>query len=443
MEPDPWAWLEAHVNLESMGVPAGESRRASHPTLDRMEALAALLGSPQLDVPAIHVTGTNGKTSVTRLTTALLVGNGIAVGSYTSPHLERVNERIVRDATPITDADLAALLMVVADVEPHLPAPPSYFEILTGAAFRHFADTAAEAAVLEVGLGGRWDATNVVDAVVAVITNISVDHVEYLGPTRDDIASEKAGIVKKGATLVLGETDPALRSHFDARDPATAWQRDRDFGLRANALAHGGRVVSIFTPEGEYPDVFLSLHGAHQADNAAISVAAAEAFLGRALGHDVVAEVLAQATSPGRLEVMGHQPLVLLDGAHNVAGAEALTAAIAEGFPSGPRTLVVGLLREKDPAEMLAALGVPDVARLVCCRPPSARALAPEEVATAAAAAGMDPDRVEVVEEVPAAVARALLVTGPDAQVVVTGSLYTVGAARGALTGSTDTLWPS
>ena len=433
MSRDAWAWLAAHVNLESMGVPAGESRRASHPTLDRMEALAALLGSPQIDVPAIHVTGTNGKTSVARLTTALLVGNGVAVGSYTSPHLERVNERISRDNTPISDDDLEALLRLIADVEPHLPAPPSYFEILTGASFRHFADTAAEAGVFEVGLGGRWDATNVVDAVVAVITNISVDHVEYLGPTRDDIASEKAGIVKPGATLVLGETDPGLWSHFDACQPARVWRRDEDFGLRANALAHGGRLVSIFTPEGDYPDVFLSLHGAHQADNAAISVAAAEAFLGRPLGHDVVTGVLGQVTSPGRLEVMGHQPLVLLDGAHNVAGAEALTAAIAEGFPTGPRTLVVGLLREKDPAEMLAALGVPDAEHVVCCRPPSARALAPEDVAAAAVVAGMPPDRVAVVDDVAAALDRALAVTDPHGQVVVTGSLYTVGAARAAL----------
>ncbi len=430
---DAWAWLDAHVNLESIGVPAGQSRRAAHPTLDRMEALATLLGSPQLDVPAIHVTGTNGKTSVTRLTTALLVGNGVAVGSYTSPHLERVNERISLDGIPISDDDLVALLHVVADVEPHLPAPPSYFEILTGAALRHFADTAAEVAVLEVGLGGRWDATNIVDAAVAVITNISVDHVEYLGPTRDDIAAEKAGIVKPGATLVLGETDPALRAHFDERAPARVWQRDADFGLRANSLAHGGRVVSIFTPEGEYPDLFLSLHGAHQADNAAIAVAAAEAFLGRPLEAEVVASVLGRVTSPGRLEVMGHQPLLLLDGAHNVAGAEALRAAIAEGFPTGPRTLVVGLLREKDPAEMLEALGVVDAVHLVCCRPPSARALPPEEVAAAAVAAGMDPACVEVVDAVPEAVARALLVTGPDGQVVVTGSLYTVGAARAAL----------
>ena len=157
------------------------------------------------------------------------------------------------------------------------------------------------------------------------------------------------------------------------------------------------------------------------------------AFLGRALDHDVVAQVLGRATSPGRLEVMGHQPLVLLDGAHNVAGAEALRTAMAEGFPTGPRTLVVGLLREKDPAEMLGALGVVDVAHLVCCRPPSARALEPGEVAAAATAAGLAPDRIEVVDDVPAAVARALAVTEPDGQVVVTGSLYMVGAARAAL----------
>jgi dihydrofolate synthase/folylpolyglutamate synthase len=434
MDPvDTRAWLDAHVNLESLGVPVDVPRRAAHPTLERMEALAALLGSPQLEYPAIHLTGTNGKTSVTRLAASLLVAHGLSVGSYTSPHLERVNERISWNAEEIPDAALAELLVLVAEIEPYLPAAPSFFEILTGAALRYFADVAVDAAVVEVGMGGGWDATNVVDGEVAVITNVSVDHVEYFGPTRADIAEEKAGIVKPGATLVLGETSPELVPIFEARGADAIWLRDREFGVSANELAHGGRLISIFTPGGSYPDAFLSLHGAHQADNAAAALAAAEAFLGRALEAEVVAEVLGQARSPGRLEVVGHQPLVLLDGAHNVAGATALRSALAEEFPSSPRTLVIGLLREKDPDEMLEALGAAHAARVVCCRAPSPRARPPEEVATAALEAGLDRDRVEVVDDVAEAVARALAATGPDEQVVVTGSLYVVGAARAAL----------
>jgi len=434
MDPaDTRVWLDAHVNLESLGAPVDVTRRAAHPTLDRMEALAALLGSPQLEYPAIHLTGTNGKTSVTRLAASLLVANGLSVGSYTSPHLERVNERIGWNAEEISDDELASLLVLIAEIEPHLPATPSYFEILTGAALRYFADVAVDAAVVEVGLGGRWDATNVVDGNVAVITNVSIDHVEYLGPTREGIAEEKAGIVEPGATLVLGETSPELLPIFETRDAGVIWLRDREFGVSANDLAHGGRLVSIFTPGGSYPDVFLSLHGAHQADNAAAALAAAEAFLGRALETEVVAEVFGQARSPGRLEVVGHQPLVLLDGAHNVAGATALRSALAEEFPSSPRTLVIGLLREKDPDEMLEALGAVHAARVVCCRAPSPRARPPEEVAAAAIEAGLDRDRVEIVDDVAEAVTRAVASTGPDEQVVVTGSLYVVGAARAAL----------
>lgn len=427
------AWLDAHVNLESLGVPVDVPRRSAHPTLERIEALMTLLGSPQLEYPAIHLTGTNGKTSATRLTTSLLVAQGLSVGSYTSPHLERVNERIGWDAQEIPEEALADLLALIAEIEPHLPAPPSYFEILTGAALRYFADVAVEIAVLEVGLGGSWDATNVVDARVAVVTNVSIDHVEYLGPTRVDIAQEKAGIVKPGATLVLGETSPDLVPIFEARGAGAIWQRNRDFGVSANELAHGGRLVSFFTPSGSFPDVFLSLHGAHQADNAAAALAAAEAFLGRPLERDAVTAVLGQARSPGRLEVVGHQPLVLLDGAHNVSGAHALGAALAEEFPSSPRTLVIGLLREKDPDEMLEAFGADRAARVICCRPPSPRARSAAEVARAAVGAGLDPDRVEVVDDVAEAVARAVAGTGPDEQVVVTGSLYVVGAARAAL----------
>ncbi len=426
----PRAWLDAHVNLESAGIPAGTTRRATRPTRSRIESLVALLGSPQLEYPVVHLTGTNGKTSVARLTTALLVETGLSTGTYTSPHLERVNERIAWNGHDIDDDTLDELLTLVATIEPHLPEAPSFFEILTGVAYRWFADVAVDAAVVEVGLGGRWDATNVAHGQVAVVTNVSVDHVEYLGDTRLEIAAEKAGIVDPGATLILGETDPAVHAPFLDRGAARVVLRDRDFAVTANRIAHNGRLISLETPEARYEDVFLSLHGAYQADNAAVAVVAAEALLDRALPDDLVAAVLGEARAPGRLEVVGHAPLVLLDGAHNVAGAHALREALAEEFPAAARTLVVGLLREKDPPEMLHALGAPEADRLIVCEPPSPRARPATEVADAARHLGLPGGNVDVVPDVGAALHAAVAATPPDGQVIVTGSLYVVGAAR-------------
>lgn len=427
------AWLDAHINLESLGAPAGAERRSSALALDRVRSLVELLGSPELSYPAIHLTGTNGKTSVARLTAGLLAEAGLSVGSYTSPHLERVNERLSWNGDAIEDEALAEVLTFVAEVERELPDPASYFEILTAAALHWFADVAVDVAVVEVGLGGGRDATNVVDGRVAVVTNVSVDHVEYIGPTIRDIATEKAGIVKPGATLVLGETDPDLASIFVQRGPERVVARDVDFGVRAARLAHGGRIVDLYTPGARYDQVLLPLHGAHQAQNAAAALAAAEVFLGNPLDQDVVEAAFAAVRSPGRLEVVGHAPLVLLDGAHNVVGAGSLRAALAEEFVDAPRILVVGLLREKEPHEMLEALGAATAARVVCCRPPSARALEPDTLAAAARDLGIDPARIETVDLVEEAVARALAVAAPEDQVIVTGSLYVVGAARAAL----------
>jgi dihydrofolate synthase/folylpolyglutamate synthase len=427
------AWLDAHVNLESTGLPPGADRRATAPTLDRIRALVELLGSPQETYPEIHVTGTNGKTSAARMMSALLEAVGLSVGTYTSPHLEEVNERLVWNGRPVDDATLAQLLSGIADIEAHLPDRPSYFEILTAAALSWFSDVAVDVAVVEVGVGGTWDATNVVDGRIAVVTNVSVDHVEYLGPTREQIATDKAGIIKPGSTLVLGETDPALIPRFLDRGATDVVTRDDNFGVAANRPAHGGRVADLFTPNGRYDGVYVPLHGAYQADNAAAALTAAECFLGRPVSEEVVADAFRAVRSPGRLEVLGHQPLVLLDGAHNVAGAQALQAALTEEFPASPRTLVIGLLREKEPHEMLEALDAKHAERLLCCRPPSPRALDPALVAAAGTDVGVDPARIETFDTVVDAVARARAVTDDDAQIVVAGSLYTVGAARHAL----------
>jgi dihydrofolate synthase / folylpolyglutamate synthase len=433
---DARAWLDAHVNLETgVGVPARGGAGKRLLAVERQRPLMELLGSPQTEYPVVHLTGTNGKTSVARMTAALLEAAGLWVGSYTSPHLDRVNERMVWNGEPIDDATLDELLVAVAAVEDLLPDAPSYFEILTAAALRWFGDIAVDAAVVEVGLGGSGDATNVVDAAVAVVTNISIDHVEYIGPTLDDIAIEKAGIVKRDSILVLGETDPALVPHFLARNPERVVQRDVDFGVRANHLAVGGRVLDLYTPRAKYRDVFLALHGAHQADNAAIALTAAESFLGQALDPELVTDAFVAVRTPGRLEVVGHQPLVLLDGVKNVAGALALRAALTEEFADSPRTLVVGLMREKEPHEMLDALGVLDAARVVCCRPQSPRGHDPEVVAQAAYELGVDRSRVDVIDDVEDAVRAAIAAAPPDGQVVITGSLYVVSPARAFLVG--------
>jgi dihydrofolate synthase/folylpolyglutamate synthase len=428
---DVFAWLDSHVNLETGVGPS--RRRIDHPTLERITALLEMLGSPQLAYPAVHLTGTNGKTSATRMASELLTTIGLSVGAYTSPHLERVNERVIWNGRPIDDEELVAILALLAGIEPALPDRPSWFELVTAAALQWFADVAVDVAAVEVGVGGTWDATNVVDGRVAVVTNVSIDHVAYLGPTREAIAREKAGIIKPGATLVLGEPDLDLRPIFLEREPGRVLVRDIDFGLRDEQLAHGGRLLHLFTPGGDYPGAFLPLHGRYQAENAAVALAAAEAFLDTPLPIDVVKEAFASVRSPGRLEVVRHEPLVVLDGAHNVAGANALRAALAEEFLPAPRTLVVGLLREKEPLEMLEALGAAEAARVVCCRPPTSRGLDPARLADAAVELGLPSEAVDVVEAVDEAVEHALEVTPPEGQVVVAGSLYVVGAARRTL----------
>jgi dihydrofolate synthase/folylpolyglutamate synthase len=435
LEPrDARAWLDAHTNLETgVGVPArgGVGKRLL--AVERERPLMKMLGSPEGEYPVIHLTGTNGKTSVARMTAALLEATGLSVGAYTSPHLSSVNERVVWNGEPVPDDVLDDLLVAVAAVEDLLPDAPSYFEILTAAALRWFSDVAVDVAVVEVGLGGTGDATNVVDAEVAVVTNVSIDHVEYIGPSLADIAAEKAGIVEPTSALVLGETNPELVPAFLARHPAWVAQRDVDFGVRGNRLAIGGRVLDLYTPSASYDDVFLALHGAHQADNAVAALTAAEAFLGRALDPELVADAFGTVKTPGRLEVVGHQPLVLLDGVKNVAGAHALRAALADEFADSPRTLVVGLMREKEPHEMLDALGARDAARIVCCRPDSPRGQSADVVADAASELGVDPAVVEVIDDVRDAVKYAIEATPTDGQVVITGSLYVVSPARAFL----------
>ena len=422
-------WLDAHTDYEQ-AMPT----RLRAPTLERIAELCALLGDPQRACPVLHLTGTNGKGSTARILTALLMAQGLSVGTYSSPNLARVNERLARNGEPVDDEELAEVLRSLALLEPLLGARPSRFELLTAAAFSWFADSPVDVAVVEVGLGGRWDATNVADGDVVAVTNVSYDHVEVLGPTLLDIAREKSGIVKAGCHLVVGERAPDLAQVFEAAaaeaGARAVWRRDRDFGCRDNQLAVGGRLVELETPGASYGELYLPLHGAHQGDNAALALAVAEAFFGAPLDRDTVEAALASVTAPGRLEVVARTPLVVLDGAHNVAGAEALARALVELHPEGKAVAVVGMLRGRDPSAMFQALARGGVASVVTCSAPSPRAFGAAELCEAARAAGLEARATDTVTD---ALTLARPMTGEDGLLVVTGSLYVVAEARAVL----------
>ena len=427
------AWAPAPGSTRAANLEARlAARRSTPPTLDRIRRLTQLMGEPQRQYPVIHVTGTNGKTSTARIITNLLVAKGLSVGTFTSPHLEVVNERIGWNGEQISDEGLASAVGAVAALEPILEGmAPSYFEILTAAAFWWFADNAVDAAVVEVGVGGKWDSTNVADAMVAVVTTVGIDHVEYLGDTLEAIATEKAGIAKPGSTLVLGETRPSLVPIFRDAPASRLWLRGEEFACETNELALGGRLLGLRTPAARYEEVFLPLHGRHQGDNAACALAAAEAFFDAPIESALVDEAFAASTSPGRLEVVRRRPLTVLDGVKNPDGARAAAGALSEEFgPDRPVILVVGLLQGKEPSEMLEALGAASARQVIVCRPETPRAHPPDVVAHAAAALGA---KVEVVADVAAAVGRALDVADEEDIILITGSLYVVGPARAAL----------
>ncbi|HUC05482.1 MAG TPA: folylpolyglutamate synthase/dihydrofolate synthase family protein [Acidimicrobiales bacterium] len=422
-------WLDDHIDFES----TMPSRRAI-PTLDRMHAAMSVLGDPHLSIPSVHITGTNGKGSTTAMVTALLMAQGLTVGTYTSPNLHTVAERIARDGRPIGAESLTQVLEELASLEPLFPERLTRFELLTAAAFSWFGDEAVDAMVVEVGLGGTWDSTNVITGDVAVLTNVSFDHTDVLGPTLEGIASDKAGIAKAGRPVVVGETSPDLVALIESRaaelGAGPVWMAGREFGCESNSVAVGGRLVTLWTPDSRYEDVVVPLHGAHQGSNASVALAAAEAFFGRPLSDDVVTEAFAAVVVPGRLEVLDRHPLLLVDGAHNVAGMAALGRALPEEFSvEGETVAVVGMLSGRDPLAMLDALAPARVSKVVACQPDSPRAIAARDVADAGRALGLTV-LVEPVIADALRVARGLV--DDDGMVVVAGSLYVVGDARAA-----------
>lgn len=416
------AYLDDHASYEKTG-------RVESPSTDKITRLLAVMGDPHLDYRVVHITGTNGKGSTTQIISRLLMAHGLKVGTYSSPHLEDVRERIQVDGEPVEREEFAANIAAVADAEAMAGVRPSYFEIVTAAAFRLFSDVAVDVAVVEVGMLGRWDATNVVQPDVSVITNIALDHTEFAGPTLAHIAREKAGIIKAGCAAVIGETRSELIPLFESEPHESMVLRGPDFDVVDNELALGGRQIHVRTPRGNYPGLFLALHGAHQGLNASAALVAVEEFFSAALDPEVVSEAFAAVSMPGRFEVVGHQPLVILDGAHNPAGADVCAHVFFDDFnPPGRRVLVVGALAGRDIAETLGALRADDFDSVICTTAPSPRARTASEIAAAARELGCS-DVVEV-SDVASACDHALRDCGADDAILIAGSLYVIGAAR-------------
>ncbi len=458
------------------------------PTLDRIRTLTQYLGDPQRAYPVIHVTGTNGKTSTARMIESLLRSFGLKTGLVTSPHLSDLRERICLDGQPVGLEDFleafdeVAPVLDMVDEASVLDGGPrlSYFEVMTALSFAVFADAPVDVAVVEVGMGGTWDATNVADGQVAVVMPIGMDHADYLGDALPDIAGEKAGIIKPRSSVVLAAQEAEVMEVLVAAASqleAPTFVEGVHFGVTDRVLAVGGQQVSLRGLGGDYPDLFLPLFGVHQARNAAVALSAVESFFGvasradaaaggvaaRAVDPDpvdvrtsaarseaagdvplaatgrqldvaVVREAFAAVRSPGRMEVVRRAPTVIVDAAHNVPGAEALAATLAESFTFSATVGVVGVLAEKDAAGILAALD-PVVDTVVVTRSSSPRAIPVVELGDVAAGV-LGERRVVCVERLDHALDRAVELAeaaapvGVGAGVVVTGSVTVVGEAR-------------
>lgn len=426
--PEVLARLDARTNFESLAQSGVAAGRVAGLSIEPMRHLCSLLGDPQVTVPAIHITGTNGKGSVAAMVSALIEANGLTCGCYTSPHLERINERLRRNGEEIADVDLAVVLDGVLDVAELMDSPATWFEVVTAAAFRWFSEAAIDVAVVEVGLLGRFDATNVVEAEVAVITNVGPDHTDGAPGWELAVAGEKAGIVTPGNDVVIGPLRPDLRAVVEAEGPSRVLALGGEIEVLDTAVAVGGRTVSVVTPWGTHRDLYVPLHGRHQAGNVAMAIAATEAFFDRPLSGQVLEAGLDRVSLPGRCEVVGHEPLIVLDGAHNRDAAVALAATLVEEFTVvGSRILVVGMLKGRDPRDVLGPLAEVGFDGVILTEPPSPRAADVGDLLRAAADVGLT---AQAVVDPWSAVERALAHAGEEDLVVVAGSFYLVGPAR-------------
>jgi dihydrofolate synthase/folylpolyglutamate synthase len=425
------------------------------PDRSRIEALLDLLGSPQMAYPSIHLTGTNGKTSTARMIDSLLRAHGLRGGRFTSPHLETVRERITIEGEPIDEDRFAAIYSEVAPLAEFLDGKAAaaaelgdivdrvtYFELMTALGFAAFADAPVDVATVEVGLGGAWDATNVLHAGVCVITPIGLDHTEYLGDTVGEIASEKAGIIHSGATVICAiQEEDALREIAErcASVGATLRREGVDFGVLSRTLAVGGQVLRLQGLDAIYDEVFIPLHGAHQAQNAVLALAAVEVFLGDAGKHQLDIEVIREgfldASSPGRLERIRSSPTILLDAAHNPHGMAATVTALTEEFSFRNLIGIVSMLEDKDVEGVLELLE-PVLDEIVITRNTSPRAMTAARLSTIAAEV-FGEDRVHVRVQMPDAIELAVELAEADTDgglsgvgILVTGSVVTVADAR-------------
>lgn len=415
------------------------------PTLDRVAAVCELLGDPQKAYRVVHLTGTNGKTSTARMVERLIREHGLRTGRFTSPHLTRVTERIAIDGEPISDERFVEVWQDVApyvhmvDVREQEAGRPrlSFFEVFTVMAFAAFADAPVDVAVVEVGMGGRWDATNVADGEVAVITPVAYDHERWLGHTLVEIAGEKSGIVKDGATLILAQQQEDAEGvilHAAAERGARVVREGVDIDVVERQVAVGGQLLTLRGTGGTYTDIFLPLHGEHQAHNALAALAAVEALMagGGALEGGIVEAAFADAESPGRLELVRSSPTVLVDAAHNPAGAEALVVAVEEAFAFQRIVGVVGVMADKDPESILTVLE-PSLAEVVITRASNPRAMEIEDLAEIAVDV-FGEDRVHVRERLDDAITLAADLAEAEvergAAVLVTGSVLLVAEAR-------------
>ena len=437
------------------------------PRMQPMRDIMALLGDPHTSAPVIHLTGTNGKTTTARIIEQVLIAHGLRTGRYTSPHLTKVTERITIDGQPVDDEtfvrifnEIAPLIEIIdANLEAAGEQKLTYFETVTALGLAVFADAPVDVMVLEVGLGGITDATNVADAQVSVITPIAVDHADLLGDTPGEIAVEKSGIIKADGFLVSAAQEPEAAQVLleAARAQHVNFKFENvEFGVTNRSVAVGGQQVSIQGLAAEYNDMFLPLHGAHQVQNLAVAIAALEAFMGageQPLSQKILQDGLAQVTSPGRLELLRTNPSLVIDAAHNPHGIEATSAAMRETFNFSALGLVVGILDDKDALGVLNALFDhfgDDVQHLAITKSNSPRAISPEELTEIALDAGWDEDAIFTTDSVVDAISwavrgvreidaqiqdagRTLTAGTGGAGVLVTGSITLVGQVRDLL----------
>ena len=412
------------------------------PTLDRIAALTDALGSPQFSYPTIHIGGTNGKTSTSRMIDSLMTKLDYRTGRFTSPHLDSILERISIKGEPISPEGFVAtyndIALYLDLIDSRQPNPLSYFEVLTAMAFVAFAEFPVDIGIIEVGMGGEWDSTNVLSPSVSVITPIGMDHAAYLGNTVEEIAKTKAGIIKPESHVVLAAQEPSVAKILlerVAEKSAIPYREGIEFGVTKRDIAVGGQLITFAGIHGEYKDIFLPLYGSHQASNAAVSLATVEAFVGQKLSNELVSGAFASVTSPGRFEILHRDPTVIVDAAHNPHGAKALAKTISNEFDFQSIFGVVAILGDKDVLGILRELE-PVVSRIVVTENTSERALPKEELFKIAQSV-FGIDRTFMEADLQSAITYSMeqatllnqVIDGSNA-VLITGSVVTVGEAK-------------